>query len=60
MFLQILWEDGLKGDPLGQNLAVDRKEQGDPIRDCFLYSVGPWHSQPLDPVEQLAPVCYKE
>lgn len=38
-----IWEDRLQADPPGQNLAVERKEQEDPIRDCFLYNVGQWH-----------------
>lgn len=45
-------EEGLQGDPLGQTLAVGRKEQEDPIQDSFLYNVGLWHLQTLNPMEK--------
>lgn len=35
--------DGVQGDPLGQRLPVDGKEQKDPVRAYFLYNVGLQH-----------------
>lgn len=50
---------GLKGHPLGQNLAEDRKEQRTPP-EAASSIMWPMALTTLNPVEKLAPVCYKE